>query len=125
MDDVKPEQLQDQVINKTYEMFFVLMDRLHLNGSYLQPSLPSIEFNLKGKTAGKTYVEKNEIRYNMYFIEHNLTDFLRDTVPHEVAHIYEWTVYRSIGHKYRWKEMMQMMGVLDPKRCHYYLKGKK
>ena len=60
----------------------------------------------------------------MYFIEHNLNDFLRDTVPHEVAHLYEWTIYRSIGHKKHWKEFMQMMGVLDPKRCHYYLKGK-
>jgi|694.fasta_scaffold104699_2 predicted SprT family Zn-dependent metalloprotease len=125
MDDIITEQLQERVINKTHEMFYVLMNKLFLGGSYLQPSLPYIKFNLKGKTAGKTYVEDNVIKFNMYFIEHNLNDFLRDTVPHEVAHLYEWSIYRSIGHKKHWKEFMQMMGVLNPKRCHYYLTVKK
>lgn len=125
MDDLKTQELQERVISKTHEMFYILMDRLLLRHSYIQPNLPYIKFNLKGKASGKTYVEENVIRYNMYFIEHNLKEFLKDTVPHEVAHLYEWAIYKSIGHKQHWKEFMQMMGVLNPKRCHYYLKGVK
>jgi SprT protein len=86
-------------------------------------ALPTIEFDLLGRCAGRAYCRENRIRLNPVLLLENQTDFIEETVPHEVAHLLTRTLYLGPGrmkpHGPEWKAVMLALG-LKPTRCHDY-----
>ena len=44
-------------------------------------------------------------------------DYLKITIPHEVAHLADYQYYKKWGHGRTWKYIMLSVFGLDPKRC--------
>jgi SprT protein len=86
-----------------------------------QIEIPTISFDLKGRTAGTANGRLNRIRYNLYIAQDNFEAFVERTVPHEVAHIVVHHVYpNASAHGREWKGVMRTLGVRDITRCHSY-----
>ncbi len=95
------------------------------NGRFV---MPKIEYYATGSSGGK-YDHKNHKTYTVSFheilINDNLTEYLTQTIPHEIAHLAERTLLghqftkggRLIRHGKYWKHFMQILGA-DIKRCH-------
>lgn len=87
-----------------------------------------IDFSLRGRCAGQACVEHNgrtKLRINLQLLADNLDDFLRQTVPHEVAHLVVYWQARKgrtklPPHGTEWRVVMQNCFGLEPKRCHNY-----
>jgi SprT protein len=79
--------------------------------------------DLSGKAAGKVSWQAGRlplIRYNLAIARHQPDDFLKETVPHEVAHVLCHLVYpRARPHGPEWQDIMRNLGAA-PKRCHSF-----
>lgn len=83
-----------------------------------------IRFDLRGSSAGQLRAcgrGQYLIRYNLALLQREGADFIRRTVPHEVAHL---VVHRRFGaaaqpHGREWKAVMAQLGA-EPSRCHNY-----
>jgi SprT protein len=83
---------------------------------------PIIIFSLKGQYAGKAYyIGAWMINYNFDLLKAYKKEFLKVTVPHEVAHLVEFKRFGSTGHKQNWKQIMKDFGISNPQRCHNYI----
>jgi len=88
---------------------------------------PLIRFDLRGRAAGQVRIHAArawEVRYNPSLLAGNPSDFLAQTLPHEVAHL---VAYRLYGHRIRphgpqWQAVMAYLGA-PPERCHRYDTG--
>lgn len=74
---------------------------------------PTVSYNVRGLKAGVAYLTRNEIRFNPILLQENGQDFIRQVVPHELAHI---LVHQQFGrvqaHGREWKMMMEtVLGV--------------
>lgn len=83
-----------------------------------------INFDLKGQAAGMVRfpaLGEAQIRYNALLLNENAEDFLKRTVPHEVAHVIARVYYsRNIRpHGTEWQSIMHFFGA-DASRCHSY-----
>jgi SprT protein len=96
---------------------------------------PTVEYTQRGTTAGTAYYNKWMIKLNPVLLMENVDDFIKRTVPHELAHLVDFRVYqrhapeflsfasgrrakRSV-HGETWKYVMRLFGA-DPSRCHSY-----
>ncbi|MBL3526426.1 MAG: SprT-like domain-containing protein [gamma proteobacterium endosymbiont of Lamellibrachia anaximandri] len=84
----------------------------------------TINFDLKGQAAGMVRfpaLGKPQIRYNALLLNENADDFLKRTVPHEVAHVIARAYYsRNIRpHGTEWQSVMLFFGA-EASRCHSY-----
>ena len=82
----------------------------------------NILFNLKGCRAGVAYGLSNpqKLRYNLQLAKENLNDFLENTIPHEIIHLYQRKIYpNSRSHGKEFKFIGQTLGY-NTERCHYY-----
>lgn len=87
-----------------------------------------IDFSLRGRCAGQARVNCNGetcLRINQQLLAENLDDFLRNTIPHEVAHlVVNWQARqkdpRPRPHGPEWQAVMQCCFNLEAKRCHRY-----
>lgn len=88
------------------------------------PGKVIVRFDLTGKAAGMAIFPARStpvIRFNALLLTENRDDFLKRTVPHEVAHI---VARRLFGKKIRphgpeWRQVMQLFGA-EASRCHNY-----
>lgn len=88
------------------------------------PGKVVVRFDLTGKAAGIALFPHREppvIRYNAQLLAENREDFLKRTVPHEVAHI---IAHRFFGRKIKphgaeWRQVMALFGA-EASRCHNY-----
>lgn len=81
---------------------------------------PQILFNLKGRTAGFAYRFKDLIRYNPFLYIAQPEAFINRTVPHEVAHLFQFRINpHDRAHGPTWKKVMRDFN-LEPSRCHSY-----
>ncbi|MES9831063.1 MAG: SprT-like domain-containing protein [Candidatus Thiodiazotropha sp. DIVDIV] len=90
----------------------------------LAPSHPSILFDLKGKAAGMLILHKNglsKIRYNPDLLENYGQKFLKQTVPHEVAHLVARSLYGPTikPHGKEWQAIMSFFKT-PAIRCHSF-----
>jgi SprT protein len=107
----------ERVVHRTEELTAL---GAHLIGRATAP--PRIAFDLRGQAAGQFRVAaagEPTIRYNRVLLARHETQFLAETVPHEVAH---YLAYLRFGHGVRphgpeWQQIMQGLGA-DPRRCH-------
>lgn len=93
-----------------------LRDRL---GIHLPP--PAVHVNIRGTMAGQARIDDNQLRFNPQLLHQYGDQFIRDTVPHEVAHL---AAYKAHGRRIRphgpeWKSIMRVLGA-DASRCHNY-----
>lgn len=90
---------------------------------------PTIQFDLKGTSAGTADYRKWVIQINPVFLKNNFEDMLYETVPHELAHLATHVIYpeahkrtwntKRRPHGAEWQSIMRSMGV-EPQRTHNY-----
>lgn len=83
--------------------------------------MPEITTDLRGLQAGQAFVEEGRIRLNGKLLAEHGERFVKDTLPHELAHM---VVYRLYGRRVRphgreWQAVMELFGA-NPERCHQY-----
>lgn len=95
--------------------------------------MPEIDFNLKGTCGGKYSIRKNIVKINLILFAENVEDYLNQTIPHEVAHAFQYHLChlknvtnqafygakKIMPHGKEWKQIMRAFGK-DPKRTHSY-----
>lgn len=83
---------------------------------------PRVELDLRGQRAGVAYLNRNLLRFNGQMYRDNSEDFLRQTVPHEVAHLLAHSLYgqRIRPHGPEWRQLMSGLFGLPATRCHDY-----
>jgi len=71
--------------------------------------------------AGTALCGKNILTFDPFFLNQNPEEYLRRTVPHEVAHLICHILYPRAkqAHGPEWKSIMLDLGV-EPSRCHSY-----
>lgn len=97
-------------------------------GIFVPP--PELDFALKGSKAGQfrwlhshqaQKLRRPFLRFNLAMAMENQDDFLKQVVPHEVAHLItvaQWGKVRPHGRE--WQKVMQECFGLQPDRCHSY-----
>lgn len=83
---------------------------------------PQVTLDLRGQKAGVAYLYRNLLRFNGQLYRENAEDFLRQTVPHEAAHLLAHALYgeRIRPHGKEWKGLMTGLFGLPALRCHDY-----
>ena len=82
---------------------------------------PTIDYKLRGVAAGRAYYYGNHIKLNPVLLHENRETFIKQTVPHEVAHLIAFQVYgsRIRPHGKEWASVMNLFGC-PANRCHSY-----
>lgn len=98
--------------------------------SFYAVDLPAaaIDFSLRGRCAGQARVAHSGdtlLRINWQLLVENLDDFLKQTIPHEVAHlVVNWQArskrWRPRPHGAEWQAVMYDCFGLSASRCHNY-----
>lgn len=99
-------------------------------------SMPKIEYNVRGTTAGRAHYRAWKIDLNHTLLIENVDDFIARTVIHEVAHLVDFDVHQPDGdtnnfrwgrrrikrsiHGPSWQSVMRVLGAKDITRCHQY-----
>jgi len=103
-------------------------------------TFPTLEFNLRGTTAGTANFGTQKLRFNSILLVENVEDFMARTVPHEVAHLidhavnphnFEGGLVLTRGGHFRRKKrnvhgadfkfiMERVLGAVNSSRCHSY-----
>lgn len=83
---------------------------------------PQVSLALRGQKAGVAYLHRNLLRFNAQMYQENREDFLRQTVPHEAAHLIAHALYgeRIRAHGREWQALMTGLFDLPAHRCHDY-----
>ena len=86
--------------------------------------LGEIRFDLKGKAAGMVVYRQGMapvVRYNPAMLRACQTEFLTQTLPHEVAHLVTRVLFGSAirPHGPEWKGVMDFFGT-EARRCHNF-----
>lgn len=81
--------------------------------------VPSVSFDLIGKTAGKAYWRTRHIRLNHILLLENFEQFDSTIIPHELSHLICRVFYgKEVSpHGHEWKSVMRKLGV-EPDRTH-------
>ncbi len=83
---------------------------------------PSIQWSLKGTTAGKANAGEEKIWFHPQLMRENFDTYLNQTVGHEVAHLvqyWEFGYENNPSHGSKWRNVMYVFR-LPAKRCHNY-----
>nr|WP_298144068.1 SprT family zinc-dependent metalloprotease [uncultured Pseudomonas sp.] len=81
-----------------------------------------VSFKLRGQKAGVAHLTENKLRFNPQLYLENREDFLKQTVPHEVAHLIAHQLFglKIQPHGEEWQLIMRGVYHLPPNRCHSY-----
>ena len=74
---------------------------------------PTIRMDLTGANAGTCNTKKKLIRFNIKLMVENKEDFIKNTVPHEMAHyVTDILAPMCKPHGREWKAIMKLFGTL-------------
>ena len=84
-------------------------------------TMPEVNYELRGIKAGVAYLQKNVIKFNRTLLLENSDEFIRQVVPHELAHL---VVYQMFGrvkpHGKEWQLVMNEIFNLPSDTCHQF-----
>lgn len=90
--------------------------RLHQLCLQYRIAHPELSFGLRGTTAGTA--DENRVRLNLKLFTENVDEFLSETIPHELCHVWHGQLgLPGKPHGNEWKNLMRRMGV-HPRVCH-------
>lgn len=128
-------QLSQELQQFTHQWWDKFNSQFRTNYPY-----PNIFFSLKTKSAGRATFKSNTINYNLAFYKNNKDTFVKRTIPHEIAHLFEFyfllekgiilfmndtyvalSTYKGkiLNHRGMWKTIMKRMGI-NQRACHSY-----
>ncbi|WP_416886485.1 SprT family zinc-dependent metalloprotease [Marinospirillum sp.] len=83
---------------------------------------PEVTLNLRGRSAGVAEGHLNRLRFNQQLLLENRQDFIRQVVPHEVAHLLSWQLYgrRIQPHGHEWRSVMEGVFKQPAHRTHTF-----
>ena len=81
---------------------------------------PKVLFDVKGTNGGCANYQDWSVHFNLDIAKNNLEHYLKQTIPHEIAHLVDYRVFKGWGHKKSWKLVMSHVFGLSPDRCHNY-----
>lgn len=111
--EFKPTEIEDKILYKVQDCVNLINSRLKMS----QFKFPNVEFNLDGIVLGNASYKDWTVRFNLKFAKHNPEEFLKVTVPHEIAHLLDYHLYKKWGHGKTWKMIMRIFFNLEPKAC--------
>jgi SprT protein len=110
------KQLHETAVHSLQQWLTVADDYF----SVIHPT-PEINFRLRGKSAGKAYLQLNEIRLNSVLFKENVQAFIDEVIPHELAHL---LCYQHFGrvkpHGKEWQFVMTEIFGLPAKTTHQF-----
>lgn len=101
--DLIPPILQQQIENCLNEL-------VKKASAYFQDEIktPQISYKLKGKVAGKAYLQLWQIRLNPQLLIENQQAYLDDVIAHEFAHLLAYQKYGRVKpHGQQWQAIMR------------------
>jgi SprT protein len=92
--------------------------------------MPIVKYDLRGKTAGRACMTRSTltVKFNSVLLMEFTDDYIKRTVPHELAHTIDWVRHpenynrygrKNILHGNSWKNIMVTLGA-DYSRCHSF-----
>lgn len=86
---------------------------------------PSINFKLRGKSAGTAHLQQNRLRFNPILLRENPDAFIEQVVPHEICHLLCYQIFtqakKSIKpHGREWQSLMINIFSIKPQTTHNF-----
>ena len=83
--------------------------------------MPVVDYDVRGMKAGVACLQQNTIKFNRTLLMENPEEFIRQVVPHELAHL---IVYRLFGrvkpHGKEWQSVMTELFQVPADTCHQF-----
>ena len=84
-------------------------------------TMPDVNYELRGIKAGVAYLQKNEIKFNRTLLLENADEFIRQVVPHELAHLIVYQMFGRVKpHGREWQLVMNEIFNLPADTCHQF-----
>ncbi|MBB1425934.1 SprT family zinc-dependent metalloprotease [Shewanella sp. SG44-2] len=80
---------------------------------------PSVDFSLRGKSAGTAHLQTNKLRFNPVLLAENHDIFINEVVPHEISHLLCFHLFGKVKpHGKEWQSVMLTTFKITPKTTH-------
>lgn len=111
-----PRDIKTFAEENVKKSFSIACAKLKMNLSF-----HGVSFFQRSTTAGYVIPRRDNVVYlNLELLKRNKDFFEKDTIPHEVAHLFadKIATFAERPHGKTWKKIMKNVFGIEPKRCH-------